>query len=62
MQEGSVIREHRKTGSGCLELPMVGIRSERQQSPQTNHRIILGTAEQLRDLSSARQTGCGFPL
>jgi hypothetical protein len=25
-----------KTGSGCLELPMVGIRAQRQQGPQTN--------------------------
>src|SRR3984957_9960342 len=25
-----------KTGSGCLELPIMGIRSERQQSPPTN--------------------------
>jgi hypothetical protein len=25
-----------KTGSGCLELPMVGIRPQRQPSPQTN--------------------------
>jgi hypothetical protein len=36
---------------------MVGIRSERQQSPQTNR---LGYAEQLRDLSSARQITTGL--
>jgi hypothetical protein len=36
---------------------MVGIRPQRQQSPQTNR---LGTAEQLRDLSSARQMTSGL--
>src|SRR5208282_308331 len=46
-----------KTGSGCLELPMVGI------SPNGNRvhrRIVLGTAEQLRDLSSARKLTTGL--
>jgi hypothetical protein len=36
---------------------MVGIRPKRQQSPQTDR---LGAAEQLRDLSSARQMTSGL--
>jgi len=52
MQEGSVIREHRKLG------PDVWSYRWWESGPNGNRvhrRIVLGTAEQLRDLSSARQ-------
>ena len=53
MQEGSVIREHRKLG------PDVWSYRWWESGPNGNgvhRRIVLGTAEQLRDLSSARQS------
>ena len=52
MQEGSVIREHRKLG------PDVWSYRWWESGPSGNRvhrRIVLGTAEQLRDISSARQ-------
>ena len=52
MQEGSVIREHRKLG------PDVWSYRWWESGPNGNRvhrRIVLGTADQLRDLSSARQ-------
>jgi integrase len=57
MQEGSVIREQRKLGPDvwsyrCWESGPSGNRVHR--------RIVLGTAEQLRDLSSARQMTTGL--
>jgi len=57
MQEGSVIREHRKLG------PDVWSYRWWESGPNGNRvhrRIVLGTAEQLRDLSSARQTTTGL--
>ena len=57
MQEGSVIREHRKLG------PDVWSYRWWESSPNGNRvhrRIVLGTAEQLRDLSSARQMTTGL--
>jgi hypothetical protein len=51
MQEGSVVREHRKLG------PDVWSYRWWESGPNGNRvhrRIVLGTAEQLRDLSSAR--------
>jgi len=57
MQEGSVIREHRKLG------PDVWSYRWWESGPNGNRvhrRIVLGTAEQLRDLSSARQLTTGL--
>jgi integrase len=57
MQEGSVIREHRKLG------PDVWSYRWWESGPNGNRvhrRIVLGTAEQLRDLSSARQVTSGL--
>ena len=57
MQEGSVIREHRKLG------PDVWSYRWWKSGPSGNkihRRIVLGTAEQLRDISSARQTTAGL--
>jgi integrase len=57
MQEGSVIREHRKCG------PDVWCYRWRESGPSGNRvhrRIVLGTAEQLRDMSSARQMAIGL--
>jgi hypothetical protein len=57
MQEGSVIREHRKLG------PDVGSYRWWESGPNGNRvhrRVVLGTAEQLRDLSSARQMTTGL--
>src|SRR3984957_20293319 len=57
MQEGSVIREHRKLG------PDVWSYRWWESGPNGNkvhRRIVLGTAEQLRDLSSARQMTTGL--
>ena len=57
MQEGSVIREHRKLG------PDVWSCRWWESGPNGNRvhrRIVLGTAEQLRDLSSARQMTSGL--
>ena len=60
MQEGSVIREHRKLG------PDVWSYRWWEAGPNGNRihrRLVLGTAEQLRDISSARHatTSCqGF--
>jgi integrase len=57
MQEGSVIREHRKLG------PDVWSYRWWESGPNGNRvhrRIVLGTAEQLRDLSSARQMTSGL--
>ena len=57
MQEGSVIREHRKLG------PDVWSYRWWESGPNGNRvhrRIVLGTAEQLRDLSSARKLTTGL--
>src|SRR2546425_6164106 len=57
MQEGSVIREQRKLG------PDVWSYRWWESGPNGNRvyrRIVLGTAEQLRDLSSARQMTTGL--
>ena len=57
MQEGSVIREHRKLG------PDVWSYRWWESGPdgsRVHRRIVLGTAEQLRDLSSARQMTTGL--
>jgi hypothetical protein len=57
MQEGSVIREHRKLG------PDVWSYRWWESGPNGNRvhrRIVLGTAEQLRDISSARQMTTGL--
>jgi hypothetical protein len=52
MQAGSVVREHRKLGPDvwCYRWWESGPSGER-----VHHRIVLGTAEQLRDIASARQ-------
>jgi hypothetical protein len=57
MQEGSVIREHRKLGPDvwCYRWWESGPRGNR-----VHRRIVLGTAEQLRDISSARQMTAGL--
>ena len=57
MQEGSVIREHRKLGPDvwCYRWWEAGPNGKR-----VHRRIVLGTAEQLRDISSARQTTAGL--
>jgi len=57
MQEGSVVREHRKLG------PDVWSYRWWESGPNRNRihrRIVLGTAEQLRDISSARQMTTGL--
>jgi integrase len=57
MQEGSVIREQRKLG------PDVWCYRWWESGPSGNRvhrRIVLGTAEQLRDMSSARQMTAGL--
>lgn len=57
MQEGSVIREHRKLG------PDVWSYRWREAGPsgiRVHRRVVLGTAEQLRDISSARQMTAGL--
>lgn len=57
MQEGSVIREHRKLG------PDVWSYRWWESGPSGNkihRRIVLGTAEELRDISSARQMTVGL--
>ena len=57
MQEGSVIREQRKLG------PDVWCYRWWESGPSGNRvrrRIVLGTAEQLRDISSARQMTAGL--
>src|SRR5216684_1275625 len=57
MQEGSVIREQRKLG------PDVWCYRWWESGPSGNRvhrRIVLGTAEQLRDISSARQMTTGL--
>src|SRR6266480_5777919 len=52
MQQGSVIREHRKLGPDvwCFRWWESGPNGNR-----VHRRIVLGTAEQMRDASSARQ-------
>ena len=57
MQEGSVIREHRKLGPDvwCYRWWEAGPNGKR-----VHRRIVLGTAEQLRDISSARQATAGL--
>ena len=57
MQQGSVIREHRKLG------PDVWCYRWWESGPGGNRvhrRIVLGTAEQLRDIASARQMTAGL--
>ncbi len=57
MQQGSVIREHRKTG------PDVWCFRWWESGPSGNRihrRVVLGTAEQLRDISSARLMTTGL--
>src|SRR5438445_13588320 len=57
MQEGSVVREQRKLG------PDVWCYRWWESGPSGNRvhrRIVLGTAEQLRDISSARQMTTGL--
>jgi hypothetical protein len=57
MQEGSVIREHRKLGPDVLSYRWW---ESGPNGSRVHRRIILGTAEQLRDLSSARQMTTGL--
>jgi hypothetical protein len=57
MQQGSVIREHRELG------PDVWCFRWWESGPNGNivqRRIVLGTAEQMRDASSARQLTVGL--
>ena len=56
MQQGSVIREHRKLGPDvwCYRWWEFGPSGNR-----VHRRIVLGTAEQLRDMASARQMTAG---
>ena len=57
MQQGSVIREHRKLG------PDVWYFRWWESGPNGNRvhrRIVLGTAEQMRDAASARQLTAGL--
>lgn len=57
MQEGSVVREQRKLG------PDIWSYRWWESGPSGNRvhrRIVLGTAEQLRDISSARQITAGL--
>jgi hypothetical protein len=57
MQQGSVIREHRKLGPDvwCFRWWESGPNGNR-----VHRRIVLGTAEQMRDASSARQITAGL--
>ena len=57
MQQGSVIREHRKLGPDvwCYRWWESGPIGKR-----VHRRIVLGTAEQLRDMASARQMTAGL--
>jgi hypothetical protein len=57
MQQGSVIREHRKLGPDvwCYRWWESGPSGKR-----VHRRIVLGTAEQLRDMASARQMTAGL--
>jgi hypothetical protein len=57
MQQGSVIREHRKLGPDvwCYRWWESGPSGKR-----VHRRIVLGTAEQLRDMVSARQMTAGL--
>src|SRR5437879_2763775 len=57
MQQGSVIREHRKLGPdvSCFRWWESGPNGNR-----VHRRIVLGTAEQMRDASSARQITVGL--
>lgn len=57
MQEGSLIREHRKLGPDvwCYRWWEAGPNGNR-----VHRRIVLGTAEQLRDISSARRMTTGL--
>ena len=57
MQEGSVIREHRKLGSDVWSYRWW---ESGPNGSRVHRRIVLGTAEQLRDLSSARQMTTGL--
>lgn len=57
MQQGSVIREHRKLGPDvwCFRWWEAGPNGNR-----VHRRIVLGTAEQMRDAASARQLTFGL--
>jgi integrase len=57
MQQGSVIREHRKLGPDvwCFRWWEAGPNGNR-----VHRRIVLGTAEELRDMSTARQMTSGL--
>ena len=57
MQQGSVIREHRKLGPDvwCFRWWEAG-----PNGNSVHRRIVLGTAEQMRDASSARQITAGL--
>ena len=57
MQQGSVIREHRKLGPDvwCFRWWEAGPNGNR-----VHRRIVLGTAEQMRDAASARQLTVGL--
>ncbi len=57
MQQGSVIRQHRKSGPDvwCFRWWESGSNGNR-----IHRRVVLGTAEQLRDLSSARLMTAGL--
>jgi hypothetical protein len=57
MQEGSVIREHRKLGPDVWSYRWW---ESRPSGNKIHRRIVLGTAEQLRDISSARQMTAGL--
>ena len=57
MQEGSVIREHRKLGPDVWSYRWW---ESGRNGNRVHRRIVLGTAEQLRDLSSARQMTSGL--
>src|ERR1700722_9246567 len=57
MQEGSVIREHRKLGPDVWSYRWW---ESRPNGNRVHRRIVLGTAELLRDLSSARQMTSGL--
>ena len=57
MQQGSVVREHRKLGPDvwCYRWWEAGSNGNR-----VHRRIVLGTSENLRDISSARQMTTGL--
>lgn len=57
MQQGSVIREHRKLGPDvwCFRWWEAGPNGNR-----VHRRIVLGTVEQMRDAASARQLTFGL--